>query len=127
MSHRNATGGRCYHQTLAVLRLRSAPGCRRGVRLIVAGLNGGQSRRVELDLRTKTSSPPLPLAPPLLPRGCNGRDNVCRAAKSETKSSPLFCVNFLLFCTSHPGGRSSTVDGGSLRAANSPANHGRLS
>lgn len=43
--------GRCFHKL--TLCLRSAA-CLRGVRLIVAGLNGGQSRIVGIALRTIT-------------------------------------------------------------------------
>ncbi|KAK5864906.1 hypothetical protein PBY51_016111 [Eleginops maclovinus] len=59
---RPAAGGRC-SRTLALC-LRSAA-CLRGVRLIVAGLNGGQSRIVALAPRTITS--PLRLFPGVTP------------------------------------------------------------
>lgn len=116
--------------SIQLQRLRSAAGGR-GVRLIVAGLNGGQSRVVAVTPRTITfrlGEFLAWLAPPLRTSGFNRWSWLSCAQLTATRTrrqrfSAVFWHTWVLI----PSGEVNTVDGGELKAASLRANHGRFS
>lgn len=101
-------------------RLRSAAGLR-GVRLIVAGLNGGQSRVVAVAPRTITLGRSQFLAwlgPPLRTSGFNSWSWLsCTQPVLKRTRRQWFCAIFRHTCVPIASGEVNTVHGGELTAA----------